>query len=117
MARVGFALVVALLALAPGAQAEPLRASLQLLDTTPVVVRGAGFGAAERVTVRASVGGRVATKQVVARTAGRFTVRFPGLSVGDRCTDAVFLSAVGNRGSRAAYKLPMPQCPPPLANG
>jgi hypothetical protein len=75
------------------AQAQAVRATLDVRSTRPLVVAGHGFVPAERVRVDAD--GRV--KQVTANRSGRFVVRFAGI---DTCSGLV-LVARGSRGSRA----------------
>ncbi|HEY7795055.1 MAG TPA: hypothetical protein VIA10_13705 [Gaiellaceae bacterium] len=90
---VGVALALAL----PGAAAPPRRATLKLDSVSPLVVRGLGFGRAERVAVVASQPGM---QQIVSLTArqGRFTATFT--QTFDRCT-ALTVRAIGAQGSRA----------------
>jgi hypothetical protein len=89
------ALAVLVLAL-PGWSAGPRRATLLLRQTSPLVVRGEGFGVREQVAVTAGTDRTVAT--VRATKSGRFTARFR-LRVG-RCTELT-VRAVGSQGSRA----------------
>jgi hypothetical protein len=113
LAAVALALAAAL---GGGATAARLDAAgrtarLHLADAAPVKVRGAGFAARERVRLTVRSGEVRKTKVVLATTAGRFQVTFPGLVL-DRCS-GFFASAVGSRGSRTGLKLPQPLCPPP----
>jgi hypothetical protein len=89
------ALAVLVLAL-PGWSAGPRRATLLLRQTSPLVVRGEGFGVREQVAVTAGTDRTFAT--VRATKSGRFTARFR-LRVG-RCTELT-VRAVGSQGSRA----------------
>jgi hypothetical protein len=73
------------------------RPLLHLVDRTPVVVRGSGFEAGERVSVALSAGTR-SIRRAQATEAGTFVVRF-GVSLG-RCT-GYSLQAYGSAGSRA----------------
>lgn len=78
--------------------------TIRVMNYTPLVVRGAHFHAAERVTVRA-----LHVVRVVRTTAsGTFRVRFGALST-DRCSLAIV--AVGARGDRAQIKA-RSMCPP-----
>ena len=73
------------------------RPTLGLIDRTPVVVRGEGFGARERVTV-VLVADRRVSEKLRAGTGGNFVARF-NQSLG-RCTH-FSLQAYGSSGSRA----------------
>jgi hypothetical protein len=64
----------------------------------PVVVRGSGFEAGERVQVLFAANGRQQWESAVAGSSGRFTVAFRG-SLG-ACTRYV-VRAFGSEGSRA----------------
>jgi hypothetical protein len=77
--------------------ASSSRPTLRVVDRTPVVVRGAGFVADERVSVVLSAGAR-STRVVRATQAGAFVVRFKA-SLG-RCS-RYSLQAFGSAGSRA----------------
>lgn len=72
------------------------------------MVRGAGFHASERVRVMVLQGRakRVAT-QVTAGARGTFAMRMTATM--DRCTPAVVV-AVGDKGSRASYRVPRLNC-------
>jgi hypothetical protein len=90
------------------------RATIALADDSPVVVAGRGFARAERVTLRTTVNGRRFTRIVVAGRYGRFTARVANVDA--ECSPFA-VSAVGERGSRAALrriKIP-PPCGPPIA--
>jgi hypothetical protein len=93
----GVALALAL----PGAAATPRRATLTLESRSPLVVRGLGFGRAERVAVVANQPGR---QQILSLTArgGRFTATFT--QTFDRCTPLT-VRALGSLGSRAILQL------------
>jgi hypothetical protein len=83
--------------------------TLRIADTTPLAVQGVHFRSAERVTVVVASNGRHA-KVVRASQLGRFVVRFASVNP-DVCNGFV-VTATGNRGSRATYKLPQRECPP-----
>jgi hypothetical protein len=108
------ALLVAAAMLATAAMLASARATarptLRLVDATPVAFRGAGFKTHERVRAVIYLRAR-AVKRVVAGPRGGFVVRFADLRA-DRCA-AFSAVAIGNRGSRAAFKRPLPECPPP----
>jgi Flp pilus assembly protein CpaB len=76
------------------------RAQLHVLDTQPVVVRGVGFEAGERVQILLSTGGHSLWKTKLATPAGAFNVRFAA-SIG--ACGRYTLQAVGSRGSRARF--------------
>ena len=114
------ALVFALLAAAsslavaaPAGGGATKRPSLALADATPLTFAGRGFKRAERVRVTAVVGGRTLLRRVAATQTGTFTARFEVSVAVDPCSTHLAASAVGSAGSRAAYKLPQRECPPP----
>jgi hypothetical protein len=114
MARRLLILAAVALAAAPAAtQAARLLHPRLTLSPEPVVVRGIGFHAQERVLVRVYAGGSY-SHRVTATTRGTFRAAFPNASV-DTCQGYV-VTAVGNRGSRASLKF-MPECPPPPQPG
>lgn len=85
-------------------------ARLRVLQTPLLSLSGSRFLPGERVRVTV-VSVRKHSKRVTATRRGAFVVRFD--FVPDRCLGATIV-AVGNRGSRAQAKLPMPVCPPRL---
>jgi hypothetical protein len=107
----GVVLVAATVALGAGATAtaEPAdNASLRLLSLQPLTLKGQQFARRERVRVDVYGPARL-TRRVVATRAGRFTLRFDGVTA-TRC-DLVRAIAVGGQGSRAGVKiLPAPAC-------
>jgi hypothetical protein len=71
-----------------------------LVDERPVVVRGAGFKARERVAVQVvAFGGPLLRRRVTAGRRGAFTVRFAGRTL--QACRGYTVRAAGNRGSRA----------------
>jgi hypothetical protein len=86
------------------------KATLRLVQSGTLVVRGAHFLAGERVRVTV-VTERTLAKRTTAAGNGSFAVRFDVLL--DRC-NAATVTATGNRGSRARVKLPQRMCPPRL---
>jgi len=86
----------------PAAAAPPRRATLTLVDRTPLVVEGRAFGKRERVVLTATAPNAQQMLGVVARTNGTFTARFD-LRLG-RCT-TLTVRAVGVRGSRAILQV------------
>jgi hypothetical protein len=83
---------------------------LHLLAGYPVAVRGTGFKARERVVVTA-VGGKRLVRRTTASSRGAFTVSLPGVDAG-ACT-GFSVTAIGNHGSRATFKLSPGVCPKP----
>ena len=106
----GFLAVLCALASVTLGGATTTQPRLRLLDAAPVVLRGVGFQPRERVRILVYAGER-AVKRVAAGRRGTFVVRFGDLQA-DRCA-AFSAVAAGNRGSRAAFKRPLPECPPP----
>jgi hypothetical protein len=106
------ALVAApLLAVVSTALAAAGKPAVRIVGTDPVVVRGANFGADERVTVQFVIrGGERATRVVRAGERGSFTATFASLSV-TQC-DIFTVRALGWRGSRASYTELPPPCGP-----
>jgi hypothetical protein len=81
-----------------GAMATNGKARLLPVGFSPMTLKGTGFKPGENVTVEVE-GGK--TKRVQASASGAFTVRFP--SRVDRC-QGMTASAVGDKGSRAAFQ-------------
>ena len=88
-------------------------ATLRLLDSSPVKVRGVGFRANERVRVKASLEAQARSKVVYASRTGTFTATFTALTAPDPCTVEVI--AIRSSGGRVFLKLAERMCPPPLA--
>lgn len=99
--RAAAAAVLVLLLALPAGAAQPRRATLKLMDLTPLVVDGRSFGARERVVLTATATSAQRMMGIVARRNGSFTARFE-LRLG-RCTPLT-VRAVGVRGSRAILK-------------
>jgi hypothetical protein len=111
---VGLILCMAVAALAAAtAGAADRTATLLIADTSPVRLVGSAFRPRELVRVTVTTPELHRSARVRATRAGRFTVSFAGVAA-DRCNSAVSATAVGDRGSRAAAKLPQLQCPPRL---
>jgi hypothetical protein len=83
-------------------------AKLRLSDEEPITFRGSGFRPSERVKVTV-VAGKRAVHWASAGGAGGFIVRFQGLSA--NVCKGFSAIAVGDRGSRAAFKRAPGQCP------
>jgi hypothetical protein len=106
------ALACSALALAAPALAASPAASLRLVTTEPLTVRGAHFRSHERVRVTEHVNKARRSKVVRASATGAFRVVFsPPYSV-DPCVESLLVTAVGGRGSDAALKFPQRACPP-----
>lgn len=84
--------------------------SLRLLARQPLTVTGKGFGPLERVRLVASWESGKAMRRTRATHAGAFLVRFRSIRLG-RC-EALRVSAVGSRGSRAVLEPRQPACLP-----
>jgi len=107
------AIVIALLAIAPGlSSASRTKPHLKLLDRAPLTMKGASFHVRERVRVTVATTATT-TRTVRASRGGTFTVRFDSVSVA-RCGDLA-VQAVGARGDRASLKVLQPEdCAPGL---
>jgi hypothetical protein len=103
---------------APAATEKP---TLLVVDSTPLTVRGAYFGARELVVVTVKREDRLLARRSVRTGAtGRFSVTFTGTFIGtgaDRCSFADTTTIVARSASGVAVaKAPVPKtlCPPPL---
>jgi hypothetical protein len=93
------------------ASSQTLRATLRLMDDSPVTFRGAGFHAREHVRL-VVYAGRRAARSLEAGSGGGFVVRMPGVSANEcKGFSAV---ATGDDGSRATYKRAPGMCPNPI---
>jgi hypothetical protein len=110
-----FVLIFALLALATSASAGTTKATLRIVDQTPLTVRGTGFHVEQSVRLNVSQSGSTLVRRTV-RTGlrGGFTVRLVAPTL-QRCGGDVAITARDASGRIAVAKLPMPDCPPPLA--
>jgi hypothetical protein len=102
MTRV-IAAVVVMLALATGAFAAAGKARVWVSSQQPLVVRGAGFNAQERVTVSVSARDLSTRKVVWATATGTLTARFPTASIDGAC-GAVFVRALRANGTYVTWK-------------
>ena len=110
MIRLVAAGVAATIAVAAAASAEATsarKASLRLVAAAPVTFRGLNFKRGERIVVDVTAGRTIRVRTRAGRT-GTFTVRMRGLHP-TGCS-GLAASAVGDRGSRAAYKRPPAPC-------
>ena len=104
------ALLLALVAVAAAA-AVAAPPALRVVDQSPLVIRGSGFKAGEKVRVVLSLTTMRRYRDVAAGTAGGFTARFTVTPA--QCSLVRSLSAVGSRGSRATRALRLDCVPPP----
>jgi hypothetical protein len=103
-----------LLAISIGAgQATRARPQLRVIDLAPLVVKGERFRSLERVRLTVTEDGTSVSRRVRATRRGSFSASFANIVV-DRCSSDFSAFAVGALGSRAAAKIPQPQCPPRL---
>lgn len=101
----GFLLAL-LPSLAPASQAH---ARVWLADRDPLVVKGTGFKAHERVVVTL-VAGKQFVRTVKASAAGAISAGWTsGTAVKDGCV-AIRIQAAGNRGTLAIYKFAGREC-------
>jgi hypothetical protein len=101
------AIAVAVVATAHGRTAP----KLQILDRSPLVVRGTGFASRERVVVTVDVAGERTRRRVIATFRGSFTARFEDIEL-DACTGATLL-ATGRRSDIVRLKISLRECPGP----
>ncbi len=99
--------VAGLLASTPATAAS---ARLRIVDRSPLVLNGSGFGKLERVTVTVTLGKKTERRILRTTRAGGFVARFPDLTY-DRCHGALKVSAVGARGHRTAFSIQPLPCP------
>jgi hypothetical protein len=105
--RIALATLLVFAFAAPAGSAVATKASLRVVDLTPVTVRGVQFQPGERVVVTVS-SRRSRSATVIAGARGSFTARFAGFSL--RECDMYRVRAVGSRGSRASLTPPPPSC-------
>ena len=110
-----FVLFCALLVLATSASAGTTKATLRIVDQTPLTVRGTGFHVEQSVRLLVTQSGSTLVRRTV-RTGslGGFTVSLTATTL-QRCGGDVAITARDASGRFAAAKVPMPDCPPPLA--
>jgi hypothetical protein len=94
---------VAAVTTAASAGPSPKPASLQVMDTAPIVVRGWQFESRERVTVLLNSGGQWQTKVKLATETGTFRIKF---SDSLEACERLNIRAHGSRGSRARMVAP-----------
>jgi hypothetical protein len=93
------------------ASSQSTRATLRLVDESPVTFRGAGFHARENVRL-VVVGGKRAVKTFAAGAGGGFVVRMAGFSANE--CKGLSATATGSDGSQASYKRAPGMCPVPI---
>jgi hypothetical protein len=102
---------LAVAALAASGAAAAGTATIRFASLTPVVkVRGAHFVPSEHVQVTVFAGNAKLARLVRASNAGAFTVALGSLADKDRCGASISVAAVGRRGDRAVYRLPLLEC-------
>jgi hypothetical protein len=111
--RKGVLLAIVALVLSGVASAAPKKAAIKLLsETDPMIVRGSGFRAKEKVTIVVKVARPAVTwrRTAIATRTGTFKATIGLVQVG-RCGFNV--RATGTRGSVATLKSPpLPACMP-----
>jgi hypothetical protein len=111
MKALGIALGAVLL-LAPTALGRhDTRPTLALVDRAPVVIRGTGFGARERVVLQVRTGVLHELQRTRATSRGAFLVRIDG---GRIVPCSMSVVATGARGHVARLKLALRECPEPI---
>lgn len=109
-----FVLIAALLALAASASAGTTKATLRVVDASPLTVRGAGFHAEQSVRLTLRRDGRLLVRRNISTgPRGGFRATFASEAL-HRCGGDVAITARDASGRFAAAKLPQPDCPPPL---
>ena len=86
------------------------KATLKLMRSTPLTLRGTNFGSKERVRLVVVAAHEKTTKRLIAGAGGTFVVRFSEIRV-NRCKGFTAF-AIGARGSRASTTTPSVYCPP-----
>lgn len=103
------AFVLALVAVAAPLAHGAGRPAVHFVDFSPATVSGTGFHARERILVTVGSDKTTMSRRVVSTGRGAFVARF-AKPVRRTACDPVFITAVGSRGDRAAWKSPPPQC-------
>ena len=112
--KVALALAATMLAASvgtAGAGTHP-RPQLRLVDRSPLVVRGIGFQAAQRVTLSATSGEQLARRVFFVPLRGTFTARFDGIRL-DACTGATIV-AIAKSIELGRLKISLRECPGPV---
>src|SRR4051812_8718905 len=106
-------LIVTALLSVQTAAATQQRTRIFIADESPLVVRGTGFKALERVTVTVTHGKAVFRRAATASSTGVVVARWK-VSMPTTCA-STFVLAVGSQGSRATYKTVANDCAQPKA--
>jgi hypothetical protein len=112
--KIGFASLVGAVAVTLTGVATAQSAStprLQVVDRSPLIVHGTGFGARERVAVTVTTDGDRMRYGVIATLRGTFTARFDEIRL-DACTGATLVAA-GRRSEVVTLKIGLRECPGP----
>jgi hypothetical protein len=98
-----FGALVALAAIAPAGSASQATPHLRIVDHTPLALRGVGFKATERVTLRVTLGQATVKRHVTATADGSFKTVFTTMRL-DGCKP-LHAEAAGSKGSRVSFSL------------
>ena len=98
-----FGALVALVAIAPAGSAAPAKPHLRIVDHAPLALRGEGFKAAERVTLRVTLGQATVKRHVTVSPGGSFKTVFTTMRL-DGCK-SLHAEAAGSKGSRVSFSL------------
>ena len=85
------------------------RPALRVVDKQPLVVRGAGFGANELVTLRATWRAKSIVRRIRSGAGGGFTARFTGTTF-DFCAGFTSLRATGARSGTVVIRPTIRPC-------
>jgi len=103
--------LLAVLAAAPAAAAQhSSKPALDLVSQQPLVVRGTGFFAGERVRLTLRTGGDIVYRRATASRAGVFRSNFGTVTIG-RC-GGFSIRATTKRHAAALKTPPLPACMP-----
>jgi hypothetical protein len=91
---------------------QAARPALRLVDQQPLTVRGVRFEAGERVRLVVTRSRERLVRQARANRTGAFLAVFPIRVRVAPCNAELGVWATGDRGSRAALRLPHVACPP-----
>lgn len=102
-------------ALAPGAASATAHGRVRLVASAPLVVRGTGFAAHEKVVLTVRSGSVTRVAAVRSSATGGFTAEFVHGLPAQRCGTSITVRAVGSRGDVVAWKTPQQECGTQLA--
>jgi hypothetical protein len=103
------AIVLAVAAIVPAGLAASAVPHLRIVDEAPLRLRGTGFKARERVTLKVTLGQTTVKRLVTTTAGGSFTAVFTKLRL-DRC-QPLRVEAAGAKGDRASFQLETFGCP------